>query len=318
VKQHSPATIQEKFNDFLYRELQADLPLYNEIVDHLQKNKGKQLRSRLCLLCAKLGGEPTEQSFRAATIVEMLHTASLLHDDIVDNSKERRGAPSINARWGNKIALFAGDVISLKALLLSLANQDYDIFKIYGEAVEKIIGGELLQLRKSRSLDLNEKTYFKVIGAKTAALFSAACKAGGITTLHDHSQVEKLGLFGENMGIAFQIRDDLFGFEKFDVGKPLDNDFKEKKMTLPLLHVLNKVSTGKKRKLKKVFKKKQVGKVDIEMVISEVKLNGGIDYTLEKMKYYREKSIEILHEFPRSETRDEMEKLVVFATERKN
>lgn len=318
MEHHTPLSLQDRFNDYFYQQLQSDLPVYKEIINHLQANKGKQLRSKLCLLCASLGGEPTQQSFRAATIVEMLHTASLLHDDIVDNSRERRGVPSINAKWSNKTALFTGDIISLKALLLSLTNQDYEIFKIYGEAVEKIIGGELLQLRKSRSLDMNERTYFEVIGAKTAALFSAACKAGGITTLPDREQLEKLGLFGESMGIAFQIRDDLFGFEKFDVGKPIDNDFKEKKMTLPLLHVLNKVSPAKRRKLKKVFKKKQIGKTDIEMVINEVKLNGGIDYTLEKMKSYREKSIKILHQFSRNETRDEMEKLVIFATERKN
>ncbi len=305
-----------KFNDYLFESLNSEVSYFDEIVSYLHENRGKQIRSRLSLLCASLGGELNERSYRAAMIVEMLHTASLLHDDIVDNSKERRGVPSINEKWGNKIALLSGDIISLKALLLSLSNKDYDIFTIYGKAVEKIVQGEFLQMKKSISLKTDEEDYFKIIEGKTAAFFSAACESGAVSTFTDRTQIDQLRLLGEYIGIAFQIKDDLFGFGNGNVGKPNDNDFKEKKLTLPLIYTLNKTDNRKKRRIKKTFKNKKISKSDIDFIISEVQIYGGIDYAKLKMKEYGEKTMDILSQFPESESKTELEKLIRFATER--
>ncbi len=313
----NPDIILDTFNQYLNQFLHKDIAYYDDIIKHLIDNKGKQIRAKLSLLCAKLGGNLNERSFRAAMIVEMLHTASLLHDDIVDNSMERRGAPSVNSKWGAKIALLSGDVISLRALLLSLTNKDYDIFKIYGKAVEHIVQGELLQLKKTVKLNTEENTYLKIIKGKTAAFFSAACEAGAVTTIKNTSQIEQLKLFGENIGMAFQIRDDLFGFGNQNVGKPIDNDFKEKKLTLPIIYVLSKVDNRKRRKLKRIIKRKSISDKDIQFVIEEVKLNGGIDYAIEKMQEFGQNAINILNGFPESETRNELEKLIRYAIDRK-
>jgi octaprenyl-diphosphate synthase len=299
-------------NQFLHK----DVPFYSNIIKHLNDNKGKQIRAKLSLLCAKLGGDLNERSFRAAMIVEMLHTASLLHDDIVDNSKERRGVSSINSKWGAKIALLSGDIISLRALLLSLSNHDYDIFRIFGLAVEQIVQGELLQLKKTVKLNTEETTYFKIIKGKTAAFFSAACESGAITTFKNASQIEQLRLFGENIGMAFQIRDDLFGFGNQNVGKPIDNDFKEKKLTLPIIYSLNKMDFWKRCKLKRIIKQKSISGENIEFIIELVKLNGGIDYANEKMQEFGQNAIDILNGFPKSETRSELEELIKYATAR--
>jgi octaprenyl-diphosphate synthase len=312
----SVENLMNKFNEYLLDTLDSEVPYYNEIIKYLHDNRGKQIRSRLSLLCALLGGELNSRSYRAAMVVEMLHTASLLHDDIVDSSKERRGVPSINNKWGNKIALFTGDIISLKALLLILSNKNYDIFKVYGEAVEKIVEGEFLQLKKTFSLNMDEETYFKIIESKTAAFFSAACEAGAISTFTNEAQIKQLSLFGEYIGIAFQIKDDLFGFSKNNVGKPADNDFKEKKITLPLIYTLKTIERKKKRKIKRIFKNKHIRDSEIEYIIEEVQVNGGIDYAKTKMREYIQKAICILQEFPDSEVRSELEKLVGFTTER--
>ncbi len=308
--------LMQKFNNYLLETLQSNIPAYHDIILYLQENRGKQIRSKLSLLCASLGGELNDKSYRAAMIVEMLHTASLLHDDIVDNSEERRGVPSINAKWGKKTALFSGDIISLKALLLSLTNKDYDIFEVYVKAVDKIVQGELLQLKKTLNLNMNEKTYFRIIESKTAAFFSAACKSGAISTFSDETQIEQLNLFGLYIGIAFQIKDDLFGFGNQNVGKPIDNDIKEKKLTLPLIHTLTVVQEKKKRKIIKIIKSKSITSAEIDFIVNEVVINGGIDYSKNKMNEYGQKALDILLSFPESEARNELQKLVKFSTER--
>lgn len=306
----------DEFNNYLFKTLDGEVSSYNKIVRYLHDNKGKQVRSRLSLLCASLGGSLNERSYRAAMIVEMLHTASLLHDDIVDNSIERRGAPSVNASWGNKLALLSGDIISLKALLLSLSNKDYDIFTIYGRAVEKIAQGELLQMKKSIALNTDEKTYFEIIERKTAAFFSAACESGAISTFTNQSQIDQLRLLGEYIGIAFQIKDDLFGYFSGNTGKPNDNDFKEKKLTLPLIYTLNKTGRRNKRRIKRTFRNKNISKSDIDFIIAEVKMNGGVDYANLKMMEYGKRTMAILSQFPESESKTEIKKLVRFVTER--
>jgi octaprenyl-diphosphate synthase len=310
--------LMDNFNHYLYETLDNETPYYNEIIYHLKENTGKQIRSKISLFCAKLGGELSERSYRAAMIVEMLHTASLLHDDIVDNSTERRGVPSINAKWGNKIALLSGDIISITALLLSLKNKDYDIFNVYSKAVEQIVKGEILQLKKTRGLNTKEDIYFEIIKAKTAAFFSAACEAGACTTFNNSIQVEQLKMFGENVGIAFQIRDDLFGFENLNVGKPTDNDFKEKKLTLPLIYVLNNIKRAKCRKLKRMIKKKIISAENIEYIINEVKQQGGIDYAIEKMRVFGQNALDILLTFPETNARRELEKIVKYTMDRSN
>lgn len=307
----------DTFNEYLADYLDNDIPYHREIVQYLLGNRGKQLRAKLTLLCARLGGELNERSYRAAMIVEMLHTASLLHDDIVDNSIERRGAPSINEKWGEQIAVLSGDIISIKALLLSLSNKDYDIFGIYGAAVEEIVQGELLQLKKSVKLNTEEDAYFRIIEAKTAAFFSAGCKAGAVSTFTDEHSIEQLSLFGKYLGIAFQIKDDLFGFGDRDVGKPLDNDLQEKKLTLPVIHMLNTVSPKKQREMKRIIKRKKISSEAVDYIIQETKQNGGVEYATFSMQEYGQKAVAILDQFPDSEPHRELVKLVGFAIDRK-
>ncbi|MCG8697448.1 MAG: polyprenyl synthetase family protein [Bacteroidales bacterium] len=307
----------EQFNNRLEQVMMSDVPIYKDIVRHILEKRGKQLRPKVALLCAGLGGELNERSYRAATIVEMLHTASLVHDDIVDDSMERRGRASVNAMFGNRKALLGGDIISIKALLLTLTNKDYDIFRIYVNAVDEIVQGELLQLRKTRKLNLDEQIYFKIIKAKTASFFSAACHSGAITTFTDPKKIESLRLFGEKVGIAFQIRDDLFGFNHSDVGKPNDNDIKEKKITLPLIYTLNNCPAKQRRKLIRIIKKESDNPEKINYLFSIVHQSGGIDYTREKMLNYCNDAKEILSNFNESGTRTELEKIVDFTAERK-
>lgn len=306
----------DQFNQHLFEHLNKDIPYYKEIVAHLIKNKGKQLRPKFSLLCARLGGKVNERSYRAAMVVEMLHTASLIHDDIVDNSMERRGAVSINAQWGNKKAVFSGDIISLNALLLTLNSKDYDIFEIYAKAVEDIVNGELLQLRKTRGLNLDENIYFDIIKAKTASFFSAACASGALTTFAENEKVEQLAMFGEKVGIAFQIKDDLFGFGSNDVGKPNDNDIKEKKMTLPIIYALNKAGLKERRKLSRIIKKQKGDDPVVQNIIDKVIRSGGIEYTTEIMMGYKKEALDILHQFPASNVRNELEGLVQYSINR--
>lgn len=308
--------IMKRFNEYLFENLKSQTPYYEDIVCYLHENRGKQLRSVLSLLCAKLGGELNDRSYRAAMIVEMLHTASLLHDDIVDDSKERRGQPSVNEKWGKKIALFSGDLISLRALLLSLNNKDYDIFEIYGKAVDEIVQGEILQLKKAISLNSNEETYFKIIKGKTAAFFSAACKSGAVSTFTDKDRIKQLSLLGEYIGMAFQIKDDLFSYGKNNVGKPNDNDFKEKKLTLPLIYALSHTDKKNRSNIIRILKGKNFDKVRVEFIVNEVQKTGGVKYANQKMHEFGEMAGKIIRSFQQSPARDELENLIRFTTER--
>jgi octaprenyl-diphosphate synthase len=304
------------FDEYFTGYLTSEVPLLNDIFNYIIKHKGKQIRPMLALLCARMGGSLNERSYCAALLVEILHTASLVHDDIVDESMERRGAFSINALWNNKISVLVGDNLSFKALLLVLSNKDHKILEIYTSAIQQIIEGEILQLQKSRKLNLGEDIYFEIIGAKTAAFFASACAAGASSTFNDDSQVQKFHQFGKNAGIAFQLKDDLFDYSNADVGKPNDNDIKDKKLTLPLIYTLNTCKPALKRKLIHIIKHKNKNKEKVKYVVEEVIKAGGIQYAEEKMFFYRDEALKLLNEFPESEVRNALDELVRYITDR--
>lgn len=287
------------------------------IMKYIIKRKGKQLRPMFVFLSAKLHGEINESTYRAAALVELLHTATLVHDDVVDDSLERRGFFSINALWNKKIAVLVGDYLLSKGLLLATSNNDFRHLHILSDAVKQMSEGELLQLQKTRKLNLDENIYFEIIRNKTASLLSSACAVGAFSTSKDEDITAKMKQFGEKVGIAFQIKDDLFDYGKDDIGKPTGNDIKEKKLTLPLIYTLNKVSATEKRKLVYIIKNENKDPEKVKQVIEAVTAAGGIQYASEKMNLYKNDALEILNTFPESPVRNSMEELVRFTTDRK-
>lgn len=306
-----------EFEEKFKAAVKSRVSLLDRIMQYIIKRKGKQVRPMFVFLSAKLFGDITESTHRAAALVELLHTATLVHDDVVDESMERRGFFSINALWKNKIAVLVGDYLLSKGLLLSLKNDDFTTLKILSEAVEKMSEGELLQIEKTRKLNLNEDVYFEIIKNKTASLLSSACAAGTWSTTNDSYKTEQMKLFGEKAGIAFQIKDDLFDYGSASIGKPTGNDIKEKKLTLPLIYTLNTVSPAKKRELIYIIKNENKQKKYINQVIDEVVKAGGISYATERMNQYRDEAIALLHQFPENEIRKGLESLVRFTTDRK-
>lgn len=313
--------IKEELQDFEkhFRELmRSKVPLLDRITYYIVKRKGKQVRPMFIFLCAKLCGETQKQSsFVAAALVEILHTASLVHDDVVDDSYERRGFFSINALWKNKIAVLVGDYLLTQGMSLALKHKQYRILHILSDALQIMAEGELLQLEKARKLDIKEDIYFEVIRGKTASLFAAACSAGAASVTQDEDIIERMRLFGEKIGIAFQIRDDLFDYGTDDVGKPLGIDIKEKKMTLPLIYALDQADKSTRRRIIRNIKKHSDKKDKVREVIDFVIKSGGLAYAKEAMYRYRNDAFELLHEFPQSEVRESLEDLVNFVTERK-
>ena len=297
--------------------VKSDVPLLDTIMKYIIRRKGKQLRPMFVLLSAKLHGEVNERSYRAAALVEMLHTATLVHDDVVDESMERRGFFSINAIWKNKIAVLVGDYLLSKGLLLATTNEDIQLLHILSEAVKQMSEGELLQIEKSRKLNLEEQVYFEIIKNKTASLLSSACAAGAWSTTQDKTITEKMKIFGEKTGIAFQIKDDLFDYGNQDIGKPTGNDIKEKKLTLPLIYTLNKVDKPTKRQIINITKNENKNTSKVKEVIAIVQQTGGISYAEQKMNAYKLEALDILNQFPQGEVRDTLENLVKFTTERK-
>lgn len=297
--------------------VKSQTPLLDRIMKYIIKRKGKQLRPMFVFLSAKLHGPINDSTYRAAALVEILHTATLVHDDVVDESLERRGYFSINAIWKNKIAVLVGDYLLSKGLLLSTENNDFEHLHILSEAVKQMSEGELLQIEKARNLNLKEAIYFEIIRNKTASLLSSACAVGAWTTSKNANIVNKMKLFGEKVGIAFQIKDDLFDYGKADIGKPTGNDIKEKKLTLPLIYTLNKVDLAKKRKLIYIIKNENKDPEKVQFVIDAVVEAGGIEYAAQKMIFYRDEALSILHEFKETEVRKTLEELVRYTTDRK-
>lgn len=289
----------------------------NRILRYIVKRKGKQLRPMFVLLSAKLCGEVNEPAYRAASLVELLHTATLVHDDVVDDSLERRGFFSTFALWKAKANILLGDYLLAKGLLLSLDNNDYRVLHILSDAVRKMSEGELLQMQKARTLNLDEEIYYDIIRSKTASLLASACSAGAWSTSQDEEITEKMRLFGEKTGMAFQIKDDLFDYASENVGKPTGNDIKEKKLTLPLIYTLNNIDKSTRRKIIYIVKNNNRDKKKVQWVIEQVEASGGIAYATEKMNSFKNEALEVLHQFPESPVRQGLEDMVLFVTDRK-
>jgi octaprenyl-diphosphate synthase len=301
-----------------FREaMKSRVALLDRIMQYIVRRKGKQLRPMFVLLSAKLGGDINDSSYRAASLVELLHTATLVHDDVVDEANERRGFFSINALWKNKIAVLVGDYLLSKGLLLSLDNKDHRVLQLLSTAVRLMSEGELLQLEKSRKLNLDEKIYYEIIGGKTASLLASSCAAGASTTFENDDAIEKMRLFGEKVGMAFQIKDDLFDYSSEAIGKPTGNDIKEKKLTLPLIYTLNNCDAALRKKIIYIIKNQNTQKDKVDFVLDAVTNFGGITYATNKMFAYRDEALEILHSFPASEVREALEELVRYTTDRK-
>jgi len=301
-----------------FREaVKSRVALLDRIMQYIVRRKGKQLRPMFVLLSAKLGGEINDASYRAASLVELLHTATLVHDDVVDEANERRGFFSINALWKNKIAVLVGDYLLSKGLLLSLDNKDHRVLQLLSSAVRLMSEGELLQLEKSRKLNLDESIYYEIIGGKTASLLASSCAAGASTTFENDDDIEKMRLFGEKIGMAFQIKDDLFDYSSEAIGKPTGNDIKEKKLTLPLIYTLNNCDAALRKKIIYIIKNQNTQKDKVDFVLDAVENFGGIAYATKKMFAFRDEALEILHSFPTSDVREALEELVRYTTDRK-
>jgi octaprenyl-diphosphate synthase len=297
--------------------VESNVPLLDRIMKYVVRTKGKQLRPMFVLLSAKLTGQINDSTYRAASLVELLHTASLVHDDVVDESFERRGFFSVFALWKAKTSVLVGDYLLAKGMLLALDNDDFKILQILSRPVKLMSEGELWQMEKTRSLNIDEETYFKIITGKTASLLASACSAGAYSATRDPEIAEKMRLFGENVGIAFQIKDDLFDYGKDDVGKPTGNDIREKKLTLPLIYTLQKADKSLRRELIYIIKNQNRIREKIDFVIGAVEQTGGIAYARAKMHEYRESALSILGGFEDNEVRRSLEELVNYTTDRK-
>ncbi|RLD57289.1 MAG: polyprenyl synthetase family protein, partial [Bacteroidetes bacterium] len=288
------------------------------ITRYIVKRKGKQMRPMFVFLSANLVGTVNDSTFTAASLIELLHTATLVHDDVVDDSNKRRGFFSINALWKNKIAVLVGDYLLSRGLLLSLEHEEFDLLKIVSNATKEMSEGELLQIEKARKLDIEEDIYFEIIRKKTASLIASCCAAGASSVKAKKDDIEKMRLFGELTGIAFQIKDDLFDYEKTNAtGKPAGIDIKEQKMTLPLIYLLNNSSFLEKRRIINIVKNHNNNPQKVGIVIDKVNKSGGIEYAKEKMKNYHNQALQILDGFPDSPSKTSLEQLVSFTIERK-
>jgi octaprenyl-diphosphate synthase len=300
-----------------FREaMRSRAPLLNQITYYIVQRKGKQVRPMFIFLSAKLCGGVTDSTYNAASLVELLHTATLVHDDVVDEAYERRGFFSVNALWKNKIAVLVGDFLLSKGLLLSLEKGEHRLLQIVSNAVKEMSEGELLQIEKARRLDIKEDIYYEIIRQKTASLIASACSAGAASATNDELAIENMRLFGEKIGIAFQIRDDLFDFGTNDVGKPLGIDIKEKKMTLPLIYALERASKSDKNRIINNVKRHGDKPEKVAEVIAFVRESGGIEYARAAMNQYRQEAFDILHTMPDCPARQSLEQLVRYVTDR--
>jgi octaprenyl-diphosphate synthase len=305
------------FEERFRESMRSHVPLLDKITWYIVQRKGKQVRPMLVLLSARLFGPISEASYIAASLVELLHTATLVHDDVVDDSNERRGFFSINALWKNKIAVLVGDYLLSQGLLLTIKNQQVHLLEIVSRAVKEMAEGELLQIEKARRLDIQEDVYHEIIRQKTASLIASACCAGAATTAPDADAVQRMWLFGEKAGMAFQIRDDLFDYGTDDVGKPLGIDIKEKKMTLPLIYTIAHSDKATRRHILNIVKNESHKKDKVDEVIQIVRGGGGLEYAQKRMYDYRQEALDLLHQVPDSPARQSLEQLLFFVTERK-
>ena len=315
------APIQQELKDFepyFKKSLQSDIPLLATILNFLYRTKGKQLRPIFVFLSSKLHGETNEFSQLAACSVELLHTATLVHDDVVDESYERRGTFSINALWRNKLAVLVGDYILAKGLQLQLEHKKYNFLHLISRAVQDMAEGEILQMKKSRKLDITDDTYFEIIRKKTASLIATSMAIGAASVTDNEETVEKMYRIGQDVGIAFQIKDDIFDYQaKGIIGKPTGNDIKEKKITLPLLYVLNNSKSSERKRILGLIKHKNKNSAVVKELIKMVTEKGGLEYAEQKMNEFKEKAITGLMEFDDCEARQSLIELMEFITTRK-
>jgi octaprenyl-diphosphate synthase len=292
-----------EFEDYFRQSMKSQVSLLDRVMYYIYKRKGKQVRPILVLLTARMLGNITNDTYIAASLIELLHTATLVHDDVVDDSSVRRGFFSINALWKNKIAVLVGDYLLAKGLLLAIDNKKYDFLEILSNAVKLMSEGELLQIQKARKLDISEEVYFEIIKQKTASLISSACAIGAASVTDDQNTIKKLAQFGEKIGIAFQIKDDLFDYGDDEIGKPRGIDIREKKMTLPLIYTLNNCSKSEKSRIINTVKNHNRDKKRVRKLIEFIKEQGGTDYAISKMEEYKNAAIEIISTLPENEAR---------------
>jgi octaprenyl-diphosphate synthase len=307
------ASFEKRFKE----AVKSQTPLLDRIMQFIVNRKGKQLRPMFVLLSAKLCGPVNEAAYRAASLVELLHTATLVHDDVVDESLERRGFFSTYALWKTKISVLVGDYLLSKGLSLSLDHSDFRVLQILNGSIQNMVEGELLQLEKSRSLNLSEAVYFEIIRNKTASFLASSCAAGAYSTSQDEAKAEQLRQFGEKVGIAFQIKDDLFDYGNEAVGKPTGNDIKEKKLTLPLIYTLNNLDRATRRDIIYLIKNHNKDHEKVQQIIRKVIETGGIDYAIRQMNTYRDEALAILYQFEDNDARKGLEELVRYTTDRK-
>ncbi len=306
------------FEQYFKNSMKSSVPLLDKITYYIVQKKGKQVRPILVFLCAKMCGQISDSTNVAASMIELLHTATLVHDDVVDDSYQRRGFFSVNALWKNKIAVLVGDFLLSQGLNIALETNNYQHLHTVSKAIKQMAEGELLQIEKARKLDIDEGVYFEIIRQKTATLIAAACASGANSTTTDPDIVNRMWKFGEKLGIAFQIKDDLFDYGEDIIGKPRGIDIKEKKMTLPLIYALNQSEKSVKNKIINIIKNESTNDAKVKEVIDFVKSMGGLEYANEAMIRNQNEAIQILYTFPSNKSRDSLEALVYFFTNRKN
>ena len=308
----------EEFEPRFRASMKTKVLLLDKIMGYIVKRKGKQMRPMFVFLSAGTCGQISDSTYRGAALIELLHTATLVHDDVVDDANYRRGFFSVNALWKNKIAVLVGDFLLSRGMALSLKNKDFNLLSIVNDAVTEMSEGELLQIEKSRRLDITEDIYFEIIRQKTASLISACCGVGASSSGTDDGVVDRMRSFGEKIGMAFQIKDDLFDYGDMEIGKPVGIDIKEKKMTLPLIYALSKSSWLEKRRIISIVKNESAKPKKVREVIEYVKKSGGIEYSLQKMEVFHNEALQILDTFPDSAYKTSLKQLVQFTIERNN
>lgn len=306
----------KEFESHFRDSMKSNVALLDKIMYYIVQRKGKQMRPMLVFLTAQLHGEINKNTHLAASMIELLHTATLVHDDIVDDADKRRGFFSVSALWKNKIAVLVGDYLLSKGLLLALENNQFYQLKLLSRSVKMVIEGELLQQEKARRLDIKEEVYYDIINRKTASLLAASCAVGASTTTEDSKLIERMELFGEKIGMAFQIKDDLFDFGDKDIGKPVGIDIKEKKMTLPLIYALQNANISDRKKYIRYVSKSEKNKKYVTEVVAFVKASGGLEYATQKMLEFQQEAFDILDEFPNSETKASLKMLIEYVTMR--
>ena len=308
----------EDFEQKFRSSMKTKVLLLDKIMSYIVKRKGKQMRPMFVFLSAGACGTISDSTFRGASLIELLHTATLVHDDVVDDANYRRGFFSVNALWKNKIAVLVGDFLLSRGLILSVENKDFDLLSIVTEAVKEMSEGELLQMEKARQLDINEEVYYEIIRQKTASLIASCCAVGASSVKAPDDIVGKMKLFGQHVGMAFQIKDDLFDYGEDEIGKPVGIDIKEKKMTLPLIYALSKSTWLEKRRIISIVKNESEKPKKVKEVIDFVKKSGGIEYAIQAMTKYHQQASDMLAQLPDSVYKNSLSQLVQFTIDRKN